>query len=67
MTRGQESLVMEVETAAASDAGAEAAAGKIELFVLRATEEERAAHAQQLEDIDKASKGSCLWRKIEAA
>ena len=63
MTRGQESLVMEVETAAASDLGAHDAAGEVELFVLRATLEELAAHAKQLEEIDKASKGLCLWLK----
>lgn len=67
MTRGQESLVMEVEAAAASDAGAETAAGKIELFVLRASDEELAGHAQQLADIEKASKGKCLWNKLQKA
>jgi DNA polymerase-3 subunit epsilon len=63
MTRGQESLVMEVETLVASNSGADDAAGKVELFVLRASKEELAAHARQLEEIDKASKGACLWLK----
>jgi DNA polymerase-3 subunit epsilon len=63
MTRGQESLVMEVETATASHAGGDHAAGKVELFVLRATQDELATHAKQLEEIDKASKGACLWLK----
>jgi hypothetical protein len=54
---------MEVETVAASDAGGVHAAGKVELFVLRASKEELAAHAKQLEEIDKASKGACLWNK----
>ena len=67
MTRGQETLVMEVETGLASDSGAETAAGEFELFVLRASEEELAQHAQQLEDIDKASKGACLWRALDKA
>jgi len=67
MTRGQESLVMEVETGLASDAVADAVAGKVDLFILRATKEELAQHAQQLEDIDKASKGACLWHKLEKA
>ncbi|MDH3315009.1 MAG: DNA polymerase III subunit epsilon [Gammaproteobacteria bacterium] len=65
MTRGQESLVMEVETGLVSDGGVESVAGSVELFVLRASKEELAQHAQQLEDIDKASKGACLWRKLE--
>jgi len=67
MTRGQESLVMEVETGLASDSRTETAAGKVELFVLHASEEELAEHAQQLEDIDKASKGACLWHKLQKA
>ncbi len=67
MTRGQESLVMEVESASASGATAEAVHGKLELVVVRATEEELTAHAQQLEDIDKVSGGACLWRKLQNA
>jgi DNA polymerase III subunit epsilon len=65
MTRGQESLVMEVETGLTSDTGTESVAGSVELFVLRASKDELAQHAQQLEDIDKASKGACLWRHLE--
>jgi len=67
MTRGQESLVMEVDTGTASEGGTEAGAGKIKLFVLRASEEELAQHTQQLADIDKASKGECLWSKLSKA
>lgn len=67
MTRGQESLVMEVEAGLASDTGPDTALGKVELFVLRASKEELAAHAQQLADIDKASKGACLWSKLQKA
>src|SRR5487761_2331607 len=32
--------------------------------VLRASDEELAMHAQQLADIDKASKGACLWKAM---
>jgi DNA polymerase-3 subunit epsilon len=69
MTRGQESLAMEVEApvTAASVAAAEVAKGKLDLFVVAATPDELAAHAQQLDAIDKASKGACLWRKLESA
>ena len=68
MTRGQESLVMEVEaTSAAVGAAAEAAHGKLELIVIRATKDELAEHARILEDIDQASKGATLWRKLEKA
>jgi DNA polymerase-3 subunit epsilon len=34
--------------------------------VKRANEEELAAHASYLGDLDKAVKGSCLWRTLEA-
>lgn len=64
MTRGQESLVMEVETALTVNSGSDDVAGKVELFVLRASKEELAAHAKQLEEIDKASKGACLWNTL---
>jgi DNA polymerase-3 subunit epsilon len=36
------------------------------LRILAATEEELAQHAQQLAEIDKASKGACLWKQLEA-
>lgn len=64
MTRGQESLVMEVETAAAAAVASEAAHGKLDLVVVRATPDELAEHARLLEEIDKASKGATLWRRL---
>ena len=69
MTRGQESLMMEVEApvTAASVAAAEVATGKLNLIVLSATRDELEAHEQQLQSIDKASKGATLWRKLEKA
>ena len=69
MTRGQESLVMEVEApvTAESAAAAEIATGKLNLIVVSATPDELAAHERQLEAIDKASKGATLWRKLGKA
>lgn len=68
MTRGQESLLDEE---VAPEVRQAATPGKIAarpvLRVLRASEEELAAHLQQLADIDKASKGGCLWKQLEAA
>jgi DNA polymerase-3 subunit epsilon len=65
MTRGQESLVMEVEApVAASVVDVEITHEKLDLVVLKATKEELAIHARQLEDIDKASGGACLWSKL---
>jgi DNA polymerase-3 subunit epsilon len=66
MTRGQESLVMEVDLPAAAAAVTEAAMDALELIVVRASADELAEHARLLDDIDKAAKGACLWRRLEA-
>jgi DNA polymerase-3 subunit epsilon len=58
---------MEVEAPVPAAAAAEAARGKLDLVVIRATKEELAEHARMLEDIDKASKGATLWRRLEKA
>jgi DNA polymerase III subunit epsilon len=65
LTRGQESLVMELE--APSEAAV--AAARIDakkLTVLRATEEESRAHEKLLDGIDKAAAkhGGSLWRSL---
>lgn len=66
MTRGQDSLLGD-----GSDEGEEREAVlfaneyRPALRVLLPTEEELAAHAQQLEDIAKVSKGACLWQQLE--
>jgi DNA polymerase-3 subunit epsilon len=39
----------------------------VEVLALPATAEELAAHAQYLADLDKASKGKCVWLKLEKA
>ncbi|MDD2701816.1 MAG: DNA polymerase III subunit epsilon [Sideroxydans sp.] len=66
MTRGQESLLGEeaenTETSA-SDHPAERISASVR--VLLASEEELALHEAQLGDIDKASKGACIWRQSE--
>jgi DNA polymerase III subunit epsilon len=67
MTRGQDSLLMEVGASAAAEAGPAVIAGSIDLLIVKATPEELAAHSAQLEDIDKAAKGACLWKKLEQA
>jgi len=63
MTRGQDSLMMDLEHAAPSALDA-ALAANLEWVVVRATDEELAQHAAQLESIDKASKGKCLWKQL---
>jgi len=68
MTRGQESLVMELEAPAAAAA---AAAGLIldvsKLIVQRASAEELAAHESYLDALEKDAKGPSLWRRLLAA
>jgi DNA polymerase-3 subunit epsilon len=42
-------------------------AGPLDLVVIRASDAEREAHARYLEDLDKASKGKCVWRSLPDA
>ena len=68
MTRGQESLVMELETPAAAAAGA---AGLIldvtKLIVQRASAEELALHEKYLDAMEKDAKGASVWRRLLAS
>ena len=65
LTRGQESLVMELDQPSAAQAAAALVDAK-KLTVLRATGEEVKAHEKILDAIDKAAKerGGSLWRKL---
>ena len=65
LTRGQESLVMELE-APSEAAVAAARVDAKKLTVLRASAEEAAAHEKILDAIDKAAakEGGSLWRRI---
>jgi DNA polymerase III subunit epsilon len=67
MTRGQESLVMELETPA--QAAAAAALLQVDLtnlIVLPALPEEVALHEAYLDAMEKDAKGPSLWRKLAA-
>jgi DNA polymerase-3 subunit epsilon len=65
MTRGQESLIIDLlpSTQAADEAAFDVSA--LDLLVVLASPEELAAHQRQLEEIDKASRGACLWMRLE--
>ena len=65
MTRGQESLVMELETPGMA-AAALALVDLKKLVVLPASADEIAAHERYLDGLDKAAKDGSLWRKIPA-
>ena len=64
MTRGQESLVMELEDAPAVESAGGVPVERARLAVLAATEEELAEHAGVLQDIQKQSKGKCVWLEL---
>lgn len=66
MTRGQESLLMDLDPSPAAYAGALSAA-RPPLLVLRASAEELADHDRVLREISKDSKGRCLWLNLAAA
>lgn len=66
MTRGQESLLGE-ESSVHEDHLELKGTDKVRLAVrvIAASEDELVLHSQQLADIDKASKGACVWKQLE--
>lgn len=67
MTRGQDSLAIEVESARPGSVAMAAWSERPPLLVLAPSAEELAEHERVLAGIDKESKGKCLWIKLEAA
>ena len=72
MTRGQNALVMPEDDDRGSDQNAGALASALDLRsfklpVLRANEQELAAHVSSLAELDKASGGKTIWRIQENA
>jgi DNA polymerase-3 subunit epsilon len=66
MTRGQESLLGEdAENTETSHGNHPTERITAPVRVLLASEEELTQHDAQLGDIDKASKGACIWRQVE--
>jgi DNA polymerase-3 subunit epsilon len=65
MTRGQESLMMDLEMGA-GEAATLAAGERPPIRVLRASAAELAEHERVLAEIDKESRGSTLWRTLAA-
>ncbi|WP_293762410.1 DNA polymerase III subunit epsilon [uncultured Aquitalea sp.] len=65
MTRGQESLVMDIDVETPAASAGDMQFERKPLIVRRASEEEMAAHEGYLGDLDKAVKGACLWRTLE--
>lgn len=67
MTRGQNSLSMDMEEEATSVDGMLEAVPLAEIFVLAASADEVAEHESVLGGLDKAVKGQCVWRNYAAA
>lgn len=61
MTRGQESLIMEIDATTTPVLQAGLTAQRPSLLVLRAGADELAEHEKVLAEIDKESKGNCIW------
>ncbi len=66
MTRGQESLIMDLEQATAAEDLANSAE-RPSLRVLPASDDEQAEHERVLQAIAKESKGRCLWLQMQAS
>ena len=67
MTRGQDTLVIDASESEAG--GVELVAidfSRFDLLVIEADEDERAAHAELLADLDKASRGRTVWKEAVA-
>ena len=62
MTRGQNSLTMDVEVEAAAGGGLLEAVPLGEIIVVAASPDELAIHEEVLAGLDKNVKGSCVWR-----
>ena len=64
MTRGQESLGMDLDVPTTAAAAAAARIDAAKLSVLRASAEEEREHEKLLDGIDRVARGGSLWRKI---
>ncbi len=65
MTRGQESLLMEIDEGSDLTDSRLALDANVELIVLSATEEELREHRRQLDELDGVSQSGCLWKQSE--
>jgi DNA polymerase-3 subunit epsilon len=66
ITRGQESLAMDLEPRVQRQSWFESGGERVGVLVLGASEAERAEHDRVLQEIEKASGGQCLWKILEA-
>jgi DNA polymerase-3 subunit epsilon len=68
MTRGQDSLAIELDRPRAAPATQAAPGERPQLIVIHSSEEELALHAELLAGIEAENQGaSCVWRRFESA
>jgi DNA polymerase III subunit epsilon len=67
MTRGQETLAIAMDDVPAPLLSASTTPIRVTVQVLRASEEELAAHRAMCERIERESKGRCLWQRLAVA
>ena len=67
MTRGQNSLSMELEAEVSDGGDVLEAVALAEVIILKASAEELAEHDSVLGGLDKAVKGTCIWRNYAEA
>ncbi len=65
MTRGQESLTMDLHVDAVGSAASGTAVSMAEIIVLGPSADELAEHEALLQGLDKEVKGVCVWRKLD--
>ncbi len=66
MTRGQESLVIDMEPTREAAAAAALDTASLTLIVLRANDDEQAEHEAVLDALDKEVRGTAVWRAAAA-
>jgi DNA polymerase-3 subunit epsilon len=67
MTRGQDSLGMDLQAGGDGDDATGTGIAIADILVLPPTADELAEHESLLQTLDKEAKGACLWRQLGAA
>lgn len=66
MTRGQESLLMDMDNADTISETDGVIDADLDQIVIRASDAELEQHFRQLDEIDKAASDGCLWKRLQA-
>lgn len=66
MTRGQDSLTMDLQINADGSGESGTGTAMAEILVLAPSDDELAEHETLLQGLDKEAKGACVWRQLES-